>query len=322
VTVLNRMCACGSGTPCYILLPSHWTDASECRRRAARRSRLGCAQGSLDLNLGGYDGLALRVRGDGQTFKVNLKTADQENTPEETYQASFDTRPGACRIRTPPDPLILGRATGSRLVKASGVPGKREEFCNRGGCRGGRLREVASEAVASALPGVLLRARAALTCIHHTGTQRPPLGTGGDTRIRFGKAGFAPSGRRRARAPAGEWVAVRLPWHAVVPVNRARVDAGAPPLNPVSVRQLGLVLSRFEFNGFPNVNHRPGGFELQARLRLGPPFLIGMPRSKQILVVLQRVHDRRRRHTSCTGDSYQSFAVCARQPLAGEPAEQ
>lgn len=96
------MCACGSGTPCYILLPSHWTDASECRRRAARRSRLGCAQGSLDLNLGGYDGLALRVRGDGQTFKVNLKTADQQNTPEETYQASFDTRPGARLIWGPP----------------------------------------------------------------------------------------------------------------------------------------------------------------------------------------------------------------------------
>lgn len=51
-------------------------------------------KGALDLNLGGYDGLSLTVKGDGQTFKVNLKTADQANTPEETYQASFDTRPG------------------------------------------------------------------------------------------------------------------------------------------------------------------------------------------------------------------------------------
>ncbi len=69
-------------------------------RSAAKHAR--CAQGSLDLNLGGYDGLALRVRGDGQTFKVNLKTADQQNTPEETYQASFDTRPGARLIWGPP----------------------------------------------------------------------------------------------------------------------------------------------------------------------------------------------------------------------------
>ncbi|KAK9820647.1 hypothetical protein WJX81_005527 [Elliptochloris bilobata] len=117
-------------------------------------------QGALDLDLGGYDGLALRVCGDGQTFKVNLKTADQANTPEETYQASFDTRPG-------------------------------------------------------------------------------------------------------------EWVSVQLPWHAFVPVNRARVDPNAPPLDPSNVRQLGLVLSRFEYNGFPNVNHHPGPFELQIRGGIG-----------------------------------------------------
>ena len=42
---------------------------------------------------------------------------------------------------------------------------------------------------------------------------------------------------------AGEWVTAQLPWHAFVPVNRARVDRNAPPLNPSSVRQLGLVRS-------------------------------------------------------------------------------
>ena len=45
----------------------------------------------------------------------------------------------------------------------------------------------------------------------------------------------------RASRDAGEWVTVQLPWHAFVPVNRARVDREAPPLNPSSVRQLGLV---------------------------------------------------------------------------------
>ena len=29
---------------------------------------------SLSLNLEGYDGIAMRVRGDGQTYKLNLKT--------------------------------------------------------------------------------------------------------------------------------------------------------------------------------------------------------------------------------------------------------
>lgn len=47
----------------------------------------------LNLDLSGYDGLELRVKGDGQIFKFNIKTADQEDTPEHTYQATFDTSP-------------------------------------------------------------------------------------------------------------------------------------------------------------------------------------------------------------------------------------
>ncbi|GBF93005.1 hypothetical protein Rsub_05616 [Raphidocelis subcapitata] len=45
----------------------------------------------LGLDLSGFDGLQLRVKSDGQTFKLNVKTADQEDTPESTYQATFDT---------------------------------------------------------------------------------------------------------------------------------------------------------------------------------------------------------------------------------------
>lgn len=49
-----------------------------------------CVQ-MLNLDLHRYDGISLRVKGDGQTFKFNLKTADQMNVPESTYQAQFDT---------------------------------------------------------------------------------------------------------------------------------------------------------------------------------------------------------------------------------------
>lgn len=45
----------------------------------------------LDLKLQRFDGIALRVKGDGQTYKFNLKTADQMNVPESTYQAQYDT---------------------------------------------------------------------------------------------------------------------------------------------------------------------------------------------------------------------------------------
>ena len=48
----------------------------------------------LDLNLQRFDGISMRVKGDGQTYKFNLKTADQMNVPESTYQAQYDTVDG------------------------------------------------------------------------------------------------------------------------------------------------------------------------------------------------------------------------------------
>jgi hypothetical protein len=56
---------------------------------------------------------------------------------------------------------------------------------------------------------------------------------------------------------------VYIPWREFVPVKRARVDGAAPKLDASKVRQLGLVLSRFEFNGAANPNYRPGRFSLK-----------------------------------------------------------
>lgn len=53
-----------------------------------------------------------------------------------------------------------------------------------------------------------------------------------------------------------------------MPVKRARVDAAAPKLDASKVRQLGLVLSRFEFNGAANPNYHPGSFSLKVSLAL------------------------------------------------------
>lgn len=61
----------------------------------------------------------------------------------------------------------------------------------------------------------------------------------------------------------GEWTTVDLPWTQFVPVRRASVDPTAPPLNPNSIVQLGLVLSRFEFNGAPNAHFKAGSYSLQ-----------------------------------------------------------
>ena len=53
----------------------------------------------LELSDGGkglssFDGISMRVKGDGSTFKINIKTVEQLQAPECTYQATFDTSPG------------------------------------------------------------------------------------------------------------------------------------------------------------------------------------------------------------------------------------
>jgi len=53
----------------------------------------GARTSPVELDLSGYDGIALRVKGDGQTLKLNIKT-DTFSEPEDTYQASFDTSEG------------------------------------------------------------------------------------------------------------------------------------------------------------------------------------------------------------------------------------
>ena len=63
----------------------------------------------------------------------------------------------------------------------------------------------------------------------------------------------------------GGWSTVFLPWSAFVPTKRARFDPAAPPLDGRGIRSLGLVLSRFEYDGAPNPRCLAGKFELEVR---------------------------------------------------------
>ncbi len=54
---------------------------------------LGLVQG-LNLDLSAYDGIALRLKGDGQMYKINLKTEERGDNPESTYAATFETQDG------------------------------------------------------------------------------------------------------------------------------------------------------------------------------------------------------------------------------------
>ena len=119
----------------------------------------GCRCDGLALDLTAADGLSLRLRGDGQRYKLNLKTALYDGKPECTYQAVIDT--------------------------AALVP--------------------------------------------------------------------------------GAWGDIQLPWHAFVPVVRQVEDPGRPALDPSTVRSLGFVLSKFEFNGLPNYRYKAGPFSLEVQ---------------------------------------------------------
>ena len=66
------------------------------------------------MNLGKYDGILLQVEGDGQTYKLNLKTADQQDVPESTYQATFDTVAGAAAVQHAAERL---RASGNSMLR-------------------------------------------------------------------------------------------------------------------------------------------------------------------------------------------------------------
>jgi len=49
---------------------------------------------SIDFDVAGFDGIQLRVQGDGNRYKFRLKPADMANRNEFQYQASFDTVKG------------------------------------------------------------------------------------------------------------------------------------------------------------------------------------------------------------------------------------
>ncbi len=65
--------------------PPHTHTHTHIHKRTGRRLLRPRASG-LGLDLTGFDGLRLRVKGDGNRYKLNLKTADARQAPESVYQ--------------------------------------------------------------------------------------------------------------------------------------------------------------------------------------------------------------------------------------------
>jgi uncharacterized protein YbjT (DUF2867 family) len=59
------------------------------------------------------------------------------------------------------------------------------------------------------------------------------------------------------------WINVRIPFDALIPVFRAKTLKDNPPFDSSHVYALQLMLSKFEYDGGLNPNFEPGGFALQ-----------------------------------------------------------
>ncbi len=59
------------------------------------------------------------------------------------------------------------------------------------------------------------------------------------------------------------WINIRVPFDALIPVFRAKTLQDAPAFNPTYVYALQLMLSKFEYDGALNPKFAPGGFVLQ-----------------------------------------------------------
>ena len=61
---------------------------------------------------------------------------------------------------------------------------------------------------------------------------------------------------------ANQWIDVRVPFTALIPVFRAKTVPNAPLLNTQQVRSFQLMLSKFEYDGGLNPHFQAGEFQL------------------------------------------------------------
>lgn len=67
-------------------------------------------------------------------------------------------------------------------------------------------------------------------------------------------------------SPSNAWIDIKLPFSSFTAVRRDRVDYNAEPLYSSTSTDnrlyLGLLLSKFEYNGYSNPNFAPGDFHI------------------------------------------------------------
>jgi hypothetical protein len=62
---------------------------------------------------------------------------------------------------------------------------------------------------------------------------------------------------------ADQWITVRIPFDALIPVFRAKTVSSAGRIDPHQITAFQLMLSKFEYDGALNPSFSPGSFQLQ-----------------------------------------------------------
>lgn len=180
--------------------------------------------------LGRGGGVRMLVRGDGRTYKLNLKVG----VGPRAWRRPRRGGGGAARVR--------GSGARCRAPGHLACSHKRREGNAPGTCRGAQR-----DSVWHATP----RSQTAL----QTQTDDSWDGVAWQADFTAGSSGSGADG----------WQVVDLPFSAFYPSLRGRVVSGQPPLDGGRVRQLGFMLSKFGSAGGVLPDFREGGFSLAVR---------------------------------------------------------
>jgi hypothetical protein len=191
------------------------------------------------LSAGAYEGLALRVRGDGQRYKCIIRSdanwdgiAHCRWGPGGGWWLSVCGGGGACAAQ--PGWHVAG-------MNHDVLAGLLLQMCEAATCSGAvscmLLVTIRAGMLASLqpLPSITLLSSWPRLRHHH---------------------------HRSFDTVKDQWQTIRLPFSEFAPVFRAKTLKDGPPLDPSSIASVQLMLSKFEYDGQLNPSFTPGPFEL------------------------------------------------------------
>eukprot|EP00899_Mesostigma_viride_P013008 jgi/Mesvir1/21708/Mv26565-RA.2 len=234
--------------------------------------------GALSSALKGHDGILLRVCGDGQRYKVTLITSPPpvdaagpgedaslfSPASEESHPPASSLPPRAlvetAQLQEPPPDIVQEMMSEPWLSptdagrEEDGQPSTPRETTSGQEETGAWASATASTSAYTSLSSVQAPGGVSASPEAVPGVAQGERGPRRDLRY---QASFD--------TVAGRWVDVHIPFDRFRAVVRSTLQKDAPPLDLAAVKQMGLTLSRVEYNREDNPLFHGGPFKLQMR---------------------------------------------------------